>query len=490
MCGIFTRSRVLQLGYNTTAHCLCQRPLSLFPLEKTSTTITKMTFTESLHVSSTVNPRRNEPPLRVKECLKTPSVPIFSVVENRLRYNPAHVYLDVNFVSHVRGHSYTLSTINFGSLTGASLLNDGLHDNLVGLLSRMPASISPCLPLEVLNTRAKGLGTFATSFIPPGSFIFGEHPVMLAPYLPGVSVPLADMYTKIFESLPKSSLALVSSLATLHQDDGRSKSASLSFYENVMKTNSVVINLLNPTDGPHPELLAHRALFLRLSRCNHSCDPNATWSWDAQTLRLTLSALHPILPQEEITISYIVPSKNQAALREELKISYGFDCICEKCTLPSHVTIVRACNVVLDNLAESIPITLGVCYAERAKTRYTPDFPTLEEWLEDATLPDAMLIDEHKTALHRIEQQKFALSYHKHLPLGICTQLIDQHVESIAMCYGALGDIVKFRKWVAIMKDANTHPEHKAVFTKWLSNPSSFPLWGKRKRKSMSAHRS
>ena len=449
-----------------------------------------MTFMESLHVSSTVNPRRNQPPLRVKECLKTPSLPIFSVVENRLRCNPAHAYLDVNFGSHVRGHSYTLSTINFGSLTGASLLNDGVHDNLMRLLSRMPASLSPSLTLEVRNTKAKGLATFATSFIPPGSLIFGEHPVILAPYLPGVSVPIADIYTKIFESLPELSLALVSSLATLHQDDGRSKSASLSFYENIIKTNSVVINLMNPTDGPHPELLAHRALFLRLSRCNHSCEPNATWSWDAQTLRLTLSALRPISPQEEITISYIAPPKNQTALREELKFSYGFDCICEKCTLPSYVTANSACNVVLDDLAESTPISPGVCYAERAKTRYTPDFPTFEEWLEDVMLPDTILIDEHKTALHRIEQQKFALSYHKHPPLGICTQLIDQHVESIAMCYGALGDVVKFRKWVAIMKDANTHPEHKAVFTKWLSNPSSFPLWRKRKQKSVSTHRS
>jgi len=380
----------------------------------------------------------------------------------------------------VPGHSYILSTINFGSLTGASLLNDGVHDILVRLLSRVPASTSPSLTLEVHNTRAKGLGTFATSFIPPDNLIFGEHPLILAPYLPEVSVPLADMYTKIFESLPKSSLALVSSLATLHQDDGRSKSAELSFYENIMKTNSVVINLLNSTDGLHPELLAHRTLFLRLSRCNHSCEPNATWSWDAQTLQLTLSARRPILPGEEITISYITPSKNQVSLREELKASYGFDCICEKCTLPSYVTVNSACNVVLDNLTS---IAVGDYYAERAKARYTPDFPTFEEWLEDLTLPDTMLIDEHKTALHRIEPQKFAPSYHKHLPLGICTQLIDQHVESIAMCYGALGDVVKFRKWVAIMKDANTHPEYKAVFTKWLSNPSSFPLWGKRKRK-------
>lgn len=453
-----------------------------------------MTFTKSFHVSSNVDSRRNQPPLQVKGCLKTPPIPICSVVENQLRCNPpADAYLDVDFVPRVRGHSYTLSIINFGSLTGASLLSDGAHDTLVRLLSRVPPSISSPLTSEVRNARAKGLGTFATSFISPGNLIFGEHPVILAPYLPGLSVPVADMYTKIFESLPKSSLALVSSLATLHQDNGRSKSAetpSLSFYENIMKTNSVVINLLNPTDGPRPELAAHRALFLRLSRCNHSCEPNATWNWDAQILRLTLSALRPISPGEEITISYIAPSKNQSALREKVKASCGFDCICEKCILLSSVTVGSACNVVLDNLAESTPISLGVCYPERAKTTYTPDFPTFEEWLEDLTLPSTILIDEHKTALYRFEQQKFAPFCHKRLPLGICTQLIDQHVESIAMCYGALGDVVQFRKWVAIMKDANTHPEHKVVFTRWLSNPSSFPLWGKRKRKFVSTHRS
>jgi len=147
--------------------------------------------------------------------------------------------------------------------------------------------------------------------------------------------------------------------------------------------------------------------------------------------------------------------------------------------------------------------------------------PTFEEWCADPTLPDHILINAHKNALYEIELQglhslqstRLGIPHLPEVPLGnldddvmtkkcwqadaMCdslaststgaaAQAIDHHVEAIAMCYGALGDVTNFRNWVAIAKEARVrsgvHPEQKIVFNRWLSNPLSFPLWDGRKQ--------
>jgi hypothetical protein len=257
-----------------------------------------------------------------------------------------------------------------------------------------------------------------------------------------------------------------------------------------MQTNSVAVDLLVPTHVPHHELPTHRALFLNMSRCNHSCDPNAVWSWNASTLTLTLAALRPISPGDEITISYISLSGNHASDRETLKKQYGFECTCEECTLPSYVAVNSNAIVYSNRVTEPSTAAAGIQASNSDKT--TPDscdLPTFEEWYQDSRLPETLLIDAHKRALRRIYQQKLASSYLTPLDtypkppsLDATAQLMDNHVEVIAMCYGALGDVASFRKWITISKDASgVRPDRKVVFNRWLSDPSSFPLWRRRR---------
>ncbi|KAF5350129.1 hypothetical protein D9756_009122 [Leucocoprinus leucothites] len=457
---------------------------------------TQTTFTKKPSrpgVSLVTTPPKQDSSFNDNECLKAPPTPICAVVNDQIRLNPTHAYPDFDFASYVRHRSYTLSTIDFGRSMGASFLDDGVHDILAGLIEELPDSVSKAPSHEIRDAREKGLGMFATSFIPPRGFIFDEHPVILAPYLLGVSVPLAEMYTELFESLPKSAFAYATSLATSHQDDVRPKSASAppslpppSFYEDIMQTNSVAIDLLVPTNTPYHELTTHRALFLLLSRCNHSCDPNAVWSWDSSTLMLTLTALRPIAPGEEITISYISLSGNHAAQRAQLKALCGFDCTCEECTLPSYVAASTG-SVYADKPVEITRAVTGAHCSKRDDNTSGCDLPTFEEWYQDSTLPDTILINAHKNALYRIEQERPASSYlgvsgrsPRSTPLSTTAQLMDHHVEAIAMCYGALGDVTNFRKWIVIAKESRTQHKDKVVFSGWLSNPSSFPLWGKR----------
>jgi hypothetical protein len=66
-----------------------------------------------------------------------------------------------------------------------------------------------------------------------------------------------------------------------------------------------------------------------VSFANHSCTPNATIMFDGR--RLELRALNYIQKYEEISISYIDPTKPKDVRRKELKERYFFHCECEKC---------------------------------------------------------------------------------------------------------------------------------------------------------------
>jgi len=58
-----------------------------------------------------------------------------------------------------------------------------------------------------------------------------------------------------------------------------------------------------------------------------------------------------------------------------------------------------------------------------------------------------------------------------------------KHLDAIAMCYGALEDADNFRKWLERVSEVRSKvkPEQKLVFSKWLSNPTTFPVWGWRR---------
>ncbi|KXN84682.1 SET domain-containing protein 5 [Leucoagaricus sp. SymC.cos] len=457
----------------------------------TKTTLTKQTNNTLIPLS----PLKRNKAFKAAEYSTSPPSPLCAAVNKQIRLNPSLAYPDFDFVSYVQHRSYTISTIDFGRSMAASFLDNGVHDILADLISHLPPPITISPSFEVCDAREKGLGMFSTSFIAPGNLIFEEHPVIISPYLLGVSIPLAEMYTELFESLPKTAFALATSLATSHQDDVTPKSTSSpqslpppSFYEDLMQTNSVAVDLLVPTDTPHHEVPLHRALFLQLSRCNHSCNPNAVWSWSASTLTLTLTALRPIPPGEEITISYISLSGNHAAQHQALKDLCGFDCTCEECTLPSYVAANS--GVIADKHANLGSVVTRAHTSESDENTVICDLPTFEEWFQDFTLPDTALINAHKAALQHIGRERIASSCldASNIPLkptspSATAQRMDHHVEVIAMCYGALGDVTNFRRWIAISKEARSQPQQKIVFNRWLSNPLSFPLWARRKQK-------
>eukprot|EP00747_Dinoflagellata_sp_TGD_P178817 gnl/TRDRNA2_/TRDRNA2_28510_c1_seq1.p1 gnl/TRDRNA2_/TRDRNA2_28510_c1~~gnl/TRDRNA2_/TRDRNA2_28510_c1_seq1.p1 ORF type:complete len:257 (+),score=41.72 gnl/TRDRNA2_/TRDRNA2_28510_c1_seq1:107-772(+) len=76
------------------------------------------------------------------------------------------------------------------------------------------------------------------------------------------------------------------------------------------------------------------AIFLSLSRVNHSCAPNAVAHWDAGSRRKFLVAICDIQPANEICISYLSSFEDYEHRTKHLRTKFGFYCQCRLCSLP------------------------------------------------------------------------------------------------------------------------------------------------------------
>jgi hypothetical protein len=152
---------------------------------------------------------------------------------------------------------------------------------------------------------------------------------------------------------------------------------------------------------------------------------------------------------------------------------YRFNCLCSLCVVPS------------DNIQSDILTRFSTWTETKQETKTNSEttlssfslLPSFEKWCLDPTFPDDILINAHMRALHLIEQGD-----HHHHPTSDMDMDI-KHLDAIAMCYGALEDADNFRKWMERVSEVRSRikPKQKLVFSKWLSNPTTFPVWGWRR---------
>ncbi|RDB22322.1 SET domain-containing protein 5 [Hypsizygus marmoreus] len=390
------------------------------------------------HPKGVSTKRRSLPPSPL------PPDDVCAEINAQVRSNAALGAPAFDFGAHVRTRSYALHDFHLDEFKVVAFLDDGV----AGLLPETfrPPSPCPLYTFDIDNAGKKGLGMFALRNIPKGGLILVEHPILVVPYLVGLTTPLAEIYTRMFDRL---TLEGRHELTRLANSESRDHPPSL---EDVVHANAIGIQLDVP-DVPNPELATHRAVFLNTSRCNHSCGPNAQWEWDTPTLSLYLSAVRPICPGEEITIQYAPSTRPRHERQKALRAQYGFTCQCQWCSVPSAEAVLRSDG------------------ARAALDGFWRNLPAFEEWCLDPTMSDDTLIKLHLGALEMIEQE------------GLQVLDREKHVDAIAMCYGALEDVERFKTWTARVCDAKVreNPSQALVFSKWLSNPMTFPAWGWRK---------
>ena len=88
------------------------------------------------------------------------------------------------------------------------------------------------------------------------------------------------------------------------------------------------------TFNPYSSAAPHAGVFATLSRCNHSCGPNAFAHFNHQTWAIELRASRAIKAGEEILISYVDVLDPCMKRRTQLAANYEFTCQCKWCMLP------------------------------------------------------------------------------------------------------------------------------------------------------------
>ncbi|KAI9648889.1 hypothetical protein NHQ30_001455 [Ciborinia camelliae] len=177
-------------------------------------------------------------------------------------------------------------------------------------------------PLYALqDIPGKGKGLVAIQNIVKGTRIISEEPVI-------TTSSLSDEHS--IQRMVRSISQKVDALA----NDQRQRFLSLhniypyknatEQYLGIFKTNGLPIE----DDG------IEGGIFLEASRINHACNNNAQKSWNRNIKQHTVHALKDISKGEEITIYYLGVDKDRESRRQALQEKFGFECMCNLCSLP------------------------------------------------------------------------------------------------------------------------------------------------------------
>ncbi|KAF1829404.1 SET domain-containing protein [Decorospora gaudefroyi] len=190
-------------------------------------------------------------------------------------------------------------------------------------LSRARHSSHP--PFYTHDFPGKGRGLVANKTLQRGDQIFASMPILITdPELYSLATPdrLALLHRGI-STLPVHTQSLFWALM------GRSSTGDDPVDDRIT-TNNFEVRI----DGA-----MQSALIPEIAMLNHDCRPNAAYFFDEETLTHFVHAIRPILPGEEITITYVNNELDRDTRVKRLETYWGFTCACSSCT--AHPDLVR-----------------------------------------------------------------------------------------------------------------------------------------------------
>ena len=188
--------------------------------------------------------------------------------------------------------------------------DSGIRNGRVSNLSRH-AAVSNLYSIKA--SPGKGLGMFAAADIRKGTRILEEKPFFSLVERPELSESEVYAPDEISEAFGRLSVGDQDKYMSLHCPERPNCSVLFSIYE---------ANCYEMGSGA--------CICLDASRINHSCIPNAHFSWNTNIERETLHAVKDIFKGEEITISYC-PAIRAFDERKSILESYSFTCRCPAC---------------------------------------------------------------------------------------------------------------------------------------------------------------
>jgi hypothetical protein len=215
-----------------------------------------------------------------------------------------------------------------------------------GVHFRAPACFHPQSPTdtatagnEYYKIRAiptKGYGCFALKDIARGTRILSDDPLLIVPV---ADYMLSDI-EKAFADLRPAQQALYYTLHSGHGQDPKGwptrihssvqGKERLRIQEQHMARTGKEASLISIFQTNCMEMNQGAAVFPHATRFNHSCNPNACFSWNASIGKETIHMMNPVAKDEEITLSYCDMIHDKSLRAYELK-HYGFVCDCPAC---------------------------------------------------------------------------------------------------------------------------------------------------------------
>jgi len=212
---------------------------------------------------------------------------------------------------------------------------------------------------SIRSAGPKGLGVFASRFIPRGTRIFSEAPLLSILQNADVS----SLYASSRHLSPENRIQLLelSSHVTREQSiirwnqafyhiikqifsdlkaklrgEGTSTDTTFSFIKpGSIKQHSAILSIFrsNAFALGHDSKI-HQAVFPLISRINHSCVPNSQGNFHETLGKFNIHATRDIDIGEELTLNYLQERGSlQASRQSRLLAGYGFNCDCPACDL-------------------------------------------------------------------------------------------------------------------------------------------------------------
>ncbi|KAI1325480.1 hypothetical protein F5Y16DRAFT_401334 [Xylariaceae sp. FL0255] len=189
--------------------------------------------------------------------------------------------------------------------------------------------------LSIHDVAGKGVGTFAERPIKAGTLLTDEAQLIKIPYEDRNTIQYNFRVLEAFKelndenetaffklSMSENAFTRVRALFSLHNIKPDEKSVAICA---IFNTNAV--NMGEGVDDG-----SERGVFSQHCRINHSCSPNATYSYHNPSGHLQVYATCDIASGEEVSVSYIEGLMRSKA--DRLKDMPYFNCVCRTCTSP------------------------------------------------------------------------------------------------------------------------------------------------------------
>ncbi|KZV74934.1 SET domain-containing protein [Peniophora sp. CONT] len=206
---------------------------------------------------------------------------------------------------------------------------------------------APKVKYEVRKAQGRGLGVFATEDIAAGDLLLAERPLLVRmawiPVTPddeylGAEQELRGLLTD-WEQTLETICARMSpqTLKTYHSLYNSYKTDGSGPLTGIWRTNGLDVGVEDPLayqEGVRPGYGRYSCVGATCSRFNHSCSPNATFTFNMPSFTMEIHAVRSIAMGEEITVAY-VNVEDDAVIRQAALRPYGFACVCAACTSPA-----------------------------------------------------------------------------------------------------------------------------------------------------------